>query len=353
MEDTQDFTAGSLDFSENLIAEVIEKRKKKDEEKSSEPSTVTQAPAEPASTTATEMAPEPPTWRDEPFADADDVHGFLRGKKKGDVDKVIREAERAKQEAERARNELEKMVSAQEVAIQQWQERFRRESTPPPQTQSTGNEEALDEQILALADELMLAPEKGLPKLKKLILEDAKKVSSDIVRSALEESRAQERKAQETAALEDKIAFAAAEAFSARNIPQDRWLPLMDYVMPAITKPGSEFMQNGGPLNVENYVRALDFLGIAAPSAPSHEPAPVAEPKPTPKLPNPPGHVSTGQEVKSPPGTITISDEDRFKLTQMYKSMGYEGDDLERLIQKAVANRGSVRRKVRAKIRYE
>jgi hypothetical protein len=233
-------------------------------------------PAEPAAAnegsneTPADQKPDP--WGDMRYPDADDAHGWYRGKPLKEVDEGIRRLEGATSEANHRAKLAEAKALAAETAANMLQERLRKltEELGPqvqkPEEPAPKEVDAFTEAgITDLDAEWVLSPTKVKTLLEKEILTKAEKRALELTQSTIkqwEEKQLKQREQQELESyqrdMEIQAKKAAAEALTEAKVPQEYWERTLDYMVPALTSQTGPYLQLGGILEKKNYLDLLE-----------------------------------------------------------------------------------------------
>lgn len=317
--------AGAIDYDlANPLREALEKLEFGEE-----------APAEPTPTPdeVAPSTPQPKNWKEQVLIpeDAEDAHGFLKGKPAEVVDRSFREAERAKQEAEVARNRAEQELGAARTLIDMMKEELERSrggAKQVAQPEPTPREPNLDElDDVDLAYELAARPKEVLAKIREAATQDAlKKIEA--------ERQAEMTKYQRQLMQEEAIA-----ALKETGEPEDRWESILDLMLPTLMHPNGKWASKGGALTRHNYLGLYDEIWPgkrgAKPTA-TPEPEPI---KPAPQIepdPAPPGSVPRRAESRiKPENTINIGREERSTYESVGRMRGLTGPELEDFVRRS------------------
>jgi hypothetical protein len=214
-----------------------------------------------------------PSWKDEIYSDAEDAHGWYRGKTKGEVDAGIRRLEGATSEAQHRANLAEAKAAAAEVANKMLQDRLRQALEMPkpaePAQQPEPEEDIYKANGVDLQSDWVMAPEKVEKLLESKLLSKAERRNIELLNKKFDELKAEltqkEREkfqAEERDTLISQIEKAAVdastEALTKLNVPKEHWHSVLDLVVPQLTNLKGKYAEKGGITATENYIDIIE-----------------------------------------------------------------------------------------------
>lgn len=290
--------------------------------------------APPAKAEAAAAQPEPapeakaPSWRDtvipEDDEEVNEQYAFFKGKPVGEVFKSFKHLTGKLQEQGRKISQLEAKTAAVET--------LKELGIRPPEPAPAKRVDPKDE--IDWENDPILQPKKVYEAMERSVLERAERAAEEKLSKAEGERQARERDRETERATIQAFERARVEVKASEDdfatIDPDG-VPRIDKVLYALHRRPDVYGANA-QFNPKAIAHVYSSLYPAAAAAPESK-APPPQPAPA----NPPGAKRAGAAEPPTKAGSSIPYEQRREIEQVYRAAGFEGEALERLVQKAGA----------------
>lgn len=268
------------------------------------------SPAQP--NVAESPAPVQPTsWRDTVIGDDVD-HGFFKGKKVADAIESYKHAERAKQDAERRANDLQRQLESERI------ERQAELAARKVAAEQQRKPEVAPDPYAEIERDWFENPKAAAAKLREQTLAEAQRLYDEREKATREAWESEQRAFQtrQTATEGERVFYAVRDHL---GVDAETWERRGIALLSTVTRQGSDYANNGGPLNPQVLVQAYKDLWPDAPAVQVNVPAAPVAPIATPPGANKPARASMPSNAPSP-----LSAEKRALAQKLANAGGFD-----------------------------